>query len=523
MVLLACSWLLAAGTSEETESGACLLQHGSAPVRAALIHESKHGSGVPVRASLAHDNMPHNKIHKGSLLDKASTKRQDPAVEGAAEPLIDGANILDAADKEALLFAKTQSGELIHETVPAVEGAAAPLIDEANNLDAADNEALLFAEELNTLIKDNSAEKLVNQVDEADALNEANEASDLDTQPAIVNEGAQHIDQAIDLDTANKDLKLINGATDVVMTDDSTGKASDADDSAAKPSKQNPNENSEGAKDSNTESGANEAEQLEKEDEKKEEKENDEKKEKDEKDEGNGSDETASHEKKSKTTNDEDTSKGKDDEGKEDKKKEKGNKTVEGDKKIDVEEEEEAAPGASLRLELWLPISINDLKSDKKGPMSVFLDTLQRELARVANVSAKRFDMLGVRGEYTGEGVLSFFARDVKASLQEGPVVAIETTQSQSIVDLEVLPATQADDVSPKAILSQIEEQLADEDSSLMKGAMKDSLKGAKVNINQGVEGLLPRDQSGAPRRCSRLPPLLFFAMVVPALALLLD
>lgn len=172
---------------------------------------------------------------------------------------------------------------------------------------------------------------------------------------------------------------------------------------------------------------------------------------------------------------------------------------------------DEDSPGASLRLELWLPVPISDLKSTKKGPLNVFLDTLQEELSAAAHVEVKRLDVLGVRGEYADEGVLSFFARDVKASLQEGPVVAEEI--SHSIIDLEVLPATQASDPSPQHILRVLRDELVKEDSSLMTGPLKDTLRGARLVIRQGVEGLLPHEKSAATLHDLRLLLLTFVAV----------
>jgi len=206
----------------------------------------------------------------------------------------------------------------------------------------------------------------------------------------------------------------------------------------------------------------------------------------------------------------------KDDEEKHGEHGDKGKKkeTDDGEESNELEE----TPGASLRLELWLPIPISDLKDkDKKGPLPVFLETLQKQFAEAANVSIKRLDMLGVRGEYSDDGVLSFFARDVKASLQDSPVVA-EEVDSHSIIDVEVLPATQTEDPSPQDILRVLREELSKEDSSLMKGSLKDTLTGARIIIRKGVEGLLPHDKSGAIRRDLRSVP--FF---VGTMALLLS
>jgi len=197
-----------------------------------------------------------------------------------------------------------------------------------------------------------------------------------------------------------------------------------------------------------------------------------------------------------------------DDTGHDGKKSKKGKEDTE-----KTDEMDEDTPGASLRLELWLPIPIADLKGTKKGPLKVFLETVQTEFATAANVSVKRLDMLGVRGEYTDEGVLSFFARDVKASLQESPVVAEEI--SHSIVDLEVLPATRAEDPSPQDILRVLREQIGKEDSPLMKGPLKDTLTEARLVIRQGVEGLLPHDKSGATHRDLRSVPLVLVIMAL--------
>lgn len=203
--------------------------------------------------------------------------------------------------------------------------------------------------------------------------------------------------------------------------------------------------------------------------------------------------------------------KSKDDDEKEEKKDGCHDKPIKKKKDGESADIDEDAPGASLRLELWLPVPISDLKSTKKGPLNVFLDTLQEELSAAAHVSIKRLDVLGVRGEYADEGVLSFFARDVKASLQEGPVVAEEI--SHSIIDLEVLPATQASDPSPQHILRVLRDELVKEDSSLMTGPLKDTLRGARLVIRQGVEGLMPHEKSAASLHGLRSISLAFIAI----------
>jgi len=210
-------------------------------------------------------------------------------------------------------------------------------------------------------------------------------------------------------------------------------------------------------------------------------------------------------------------------------------------------ERDKDASMESLRLELWLPVSMKDLKGDK-GDLSLYLDTLKTELATAGNISTDRLDMLGVRGDYEDEGAsgkeeekkegasnsseerkadkdkdqeeeskpASFFSKDIKASLQDGPVVALEeSAESQSIIDIEVLPSANASDPSPQKALTKIREQLGDDGSPLMKGPLKKTLSGAKLVMGAGVSGLLPN--SGATHQESRLAPLVVAAVTLLA------
>lgn len=173
-------------------------------------------------------------------------------------------------------------------------------------------------------------------------------------------------------------------------------------------------------------------------------------------------------------------------------------------------EEMEDSPLASLRLELRLPTSLQDLK-ETKGPLSQFLERLARTLADVAKIPAERVDVLGVRGAYSDSGVL-LLEKDLKASLSDGPVRAEE--RKYSIVDLEILPSTHVSELSPKGVYELLKDQLSNKDSELKRGPLKDYLLGARLNMRSGVEGLLPHEMI-EPNKAGSLTMTLPFLMIV--------
>jgi len=173
------------------------------------------------------------------------------------------------------------------------------------------------------------------------------------------------------------------------------------------------------------------------------------------------------------------------------------------------------APLASMRLELRLPIPIEDLKGSK-GPLDVFLGKLRKSLAHTAGIPLDRVDILGIRGGYSDEGV-SFQEKQLKASPQESSQLAGEV--GHSTVDIEVLPGIHFNDLSPKAVFTVWKEALKRSDSPLRKGPMKDYVLGATLSEREGVEGLLPHE-AVHPNGASRHRP--YIVALVSTLCLLL-
>jgi len=174
------------------------------------------------------------------------------------------------------------------------------------------------------------------------------------------------------------------------------------------------------------------------------------------------------------------------------------------EKKNKPKEKQEDSPLASLRAELRLHIAISDLKG-AEGGLQLFLKRLRTELAKAADIPIDRLDVLGIRGEYSDEGV-SLFSKDIKASLQESPVLGDGKGSSRSIVDLEILPGTQPSELSPKGVYDSWKEQLRQKDSKLRKSPLKSLLLGATFGLNEGVEGYMPPEaHSEASRQAARL------------------
>lgn len=217
--------------------------------------------------------------------------------------------------------------------------------------------------------------------------------------------------------------------------------------------------------------------------------------------------------------NDEKDIKGKKDKksGKDEEDNEEDEKKDKNTQKGDISEEKKGTNGhtnsESLRLELRLHTSIHDLK-DSMGPLTDFMGTLQKALAKAAGITTDRLDVLGVRGEYeSDEGATSFFEKDLKASLAEGPVLVEVTSGGKSIVDLEVLPATEKSDLAPHDVFSTLKEELGRKDGPLMKGLLKDVLQGAKLKERGGVDGFEPH-HSGTRRNEHRLSCLASLALL---------
>jgi len=107
----------------------------------------------------------------------------------------------------------------------------------------------------------------------------------------------------------------------------------------------------------------------------------------------------------------------------------------------------------------------------------------------------------------------------MKASLTDSPMLIEMASKGHSIVDLEILPGGSLKDLSPKAVYLRLQEQLKDNDSSLLKGHLKAKLKGAKLSVGPGVEGVFPHsdiDDSGSVSLARQ-----GLAVIVPIMSLL--
>lgn len=163
----------------------------------------------------------------------------------------------------------------------------------------------------------------------------------------------------------------------------------------------------------------------------------------------------------------------------------------------------------SVRLELRLYVGVSDLKGTE-GSLPVFLDRLEKVLVKAAGIPKDRLDVLGIRGEYTDEGV---FLEEVKSSLSDSPKLAKRTDLGRSTIDLEVLPGADSSQPSPRAVYALWKDQLKRKDGPLMGGPLKGIFKGAKLAEKHGVEGLAPHhaQESGSYNAWRPLPLILLF------------
>jgi len=203
----------------------------------------------------------------------------------------------------------------------------------------------------------------------------------------------------------------------------------------------------------------------------------------------------ASDAKKDKESHDDDSGKKKD-QSESDEKDDKG-KDHHQNKKSESENDVEDAPLASLRLELRLATPIGKLK-DKEDPLPDFIKQLRKELAEAANIPVERLDILDVRGGYADEEELSLLAKSIKSSVHDFPVLLEKRADGHSTIDIEVLPGAEPSDATPKDVYLVLKEQLAEKDSKLRQGKLKDVLKDAELTVQEGTEGLIPHD--GAPQ-----------------------
>merc|ERR1719421_1176610 len=137
--------------------------------------------------------------------------------------------------------------------------------------------------------------------------------------------------------------------------------------------------------------------------------------------------------------------------------------------------------------ELHIPTSLQEIQDSPHGPLSMFLGKVQQELCKSVDVSEKRLNLLGIRGEYTrapsvlnmskvpeisaldraagsvmvhsGKGTRTATVGAVAVKPHE-PVAAMHLNQ-EVIVELEVLPGEEKD-LTAESVFSTWQKQLKD-------------------------------------------------------------
>lgn len=189
-------------------------------------------------------------------------------------------------------------------------------------------------------------------------------------------------------------------------------------------------------------------------------------------------------------------------------------------------------PNEALHLELRLPVELHTLQSGPLGPASHFLRMLKEQLSAAAGLPARRLVPLSIRGEYTGlrlaalqrEFALPFHvpreaslaAAGRRAEAKHGAAAAPldkaaaatkathpETEMRlETIIDLEVLPATLKEEKTVQEVFEKLLAQLADEDGDLMQGPLGSALQGATLLRGppplRSSSGALPGPTAGA-------------------------
>lgn len=180
----------------------------------------------------------------------------------------------------------------------------------------------------------------------------------------------------------------------------------------------------------------------------------------------------------------------------------------------------------STLMEVHIPVRLRDLHRGREGPIPKFLRTLQQQLQVAAGVPLSRLVVLGVRGEYMNLNLqqIELLARNETrfAALLEGvpdpdlapagPNEAFDckfgmdrwaTGWSQSkkawcckserfgcpketVVDVEVLPASTAGEPTPASVMARLARQVLDAQSSLRQGPLS-SLFSSSTLMTQGV------------------------------------
>lgn len=146
-------------------------------------------------------------------------------------------------------------------------------------------------------------------------------------------------------------------------------------------------------------------------------------------------------------------------------------------------------PSSSVITELFIPTSLQRIQDSRSGPLSVFLDAVQRELCKVGKLSNDRLQLLGIRGEYTrvpvnqsGVSVLTKDGRNGSMISQSVHHNELETmTDQHVIVELEILPGSRNEESPAEDVFALWKAQLLHSGSSLLRGPLGTVLSGATM------------------------------------------
>jgi len=164
----------------------------------------------------------------------------------------------------------------------------------------------------------------------------------------------------------------------------------------------------------------------------------------------------------------------------------------------DTVESGHSLSSSNVVLELRIPTSLQRIQDSRSGPLSVFLDAVQRELCNIGNLSNDRLQLLGIRGEYTrvppnqsSASILSESSQNrsmIPQSLHHNQVENTMTDQ-RVIIELEILPGSRTE-ATAEEIFTFWKKQLATPGSSLLQGPLRTVLgsatmqKEAQLNMN---------------------------------------
>lgn len=123
-----------------------------------------------------------------------------------------------------------------------------------------------------------------------------------------------------------------------------------------------------------------------------------------------------------------------------------------------------------IRMELHLPMRLQELLRQSLGSIEMFTKRLRDEMCAVVNLLPDRLVVLDVRGESLEEH------RPIHGILHENV-----STINETIIDFDVLPQRFTNDISPMETIHVWQEQLADLKSQLMQGSLNKALRGATL------------------------------------------